>query len=153
SASVSPTVEWGCCPRVLVVWISKLPLQGVLFWSQRCILSKPTRCLSPLSLLFHQTSDNLGGRFPIPISERPAMFCSKCGATVADTSTVCAQCGAQMTPQPSLQNYGQPLSDARTDGKATTSMILGILSLLLCIFGFLAGIPAIILGHISRSNI
>jgi type IV pilus assembly protein PilA len=52
-----------------------------------------------------------------------------------------------------LQNYGGPLADARTDGKATGSMVLGILSLLLCFAGWLAGIPAIILGHISRSKI
>jgi hypothetical protein len=52
-----------------------------------------------------------------------------------------------------LQNYGGPLPDARTDGKATGSMILGILSLPLCFAGWLLGIPAIILGHISRSNI
>ena len=78
------------------------------------------------------------------------MFCPKCGANVADSSTSCPQCGTQMTPQ-SPQNYGQPLPETQTDGKATTSMILGILSLL-C-FSILTGIPAIILGHMSRSNI
>lgn len=52
---------------------------------------------------------------------------------------------------------GQPLQqpiyqgEPQTDGKATGSLVLGILSLL-C-FSFLAGIPAIILGHISRKNI
>lgn len=56
-----------------------------------------------------------------------------------------------MNPQPSLQNYGAPLPQAPKEGKATASMILGILSLL-CL-GIFAGIPAIILGHISRSNI
>jgi hypothetical protein len=56
-----------------------------------------------------------------------------------------------MTPQPGMQTYGQPLSEIPTDGKATTSMVLGILSLV-C-FGILAGIPAVILGHMSRSNI
>ena len=81
------------------------------------------------------------------------MFCSKCGSNVADNSTVCPQCGNPMTPQPSIQNYGQPLPDAKTDGKATTSMVLGILAMLLCFLGWLAGIPAIILGHMSRSNI
>jgi type II secretory pathway pseudopilin PulG len=38
-----------------------------------------------------------------------------------------------------------------TDGKATASLVLGILSI--TVFSFLAGIPAIILGHMSRSNI
>jgi hypothetical protein len=40
-----------------------------------------------------------------------------------------------------------------TDGKATASLVCGILSVLLCFIGFLIGIPAIILGHVSRGNI
>jgi hypothetical protein len=48
-----------------------------------------------------------------------------------------------------MQTYGQPLPEVPTDGKAKASMILGILSL----FCFLGGIPAIILGHMSRANI
>jgi type IV pilus assembly protein PilA len=55
---------------------------------------------------------------------------------------------AQPARPPAYQPYvGQP----QTDGKATGSLILGILSLL-C-FSILAGIPAVILGHISRKNI
>ena len=50
-------------------------------------------------------------------------------------------------PQAYQPYVGQP----QTDGKATGSLILGILSLL-C-FSILAGIPAVILGHISRKNI
>jgi type II secretory pathway pseudopilin PulG len=46
------------------------------------------------------------------------------------------------------QPYAQP---AQTDTKATVSLVLGIISIL-C-FGVLTGIPAIILGHISRGNI
>jgi Domain of unknown function (DUF4190) len=38
-----------------------------------------------------------------------------------------------------------------TDGKATASLVCGVLSIL-C-FGIFTGIPAIILGHISRGNI
>lgn len=52
-------------------------------------------------------------------------------------------------PQPGQQPIYQ--GEPQTDGKATGSLVLGILSLL-C-FSFLAGIPAIILGHISRKNI
>ena len=52
---------------------------------------------------------------------------------------------AQPARQPVYR--GQP----QTDGKATGSLICGILSLL-C-FSFLAGIPAVILGHMSRKNI
>ncbi len=42
-------------------------------------------------------------------------------------------------------------ADQRTDGKAVASLVLGILSL--TIFWILAGIPAIVLGHVSRSSI
>lgn len=48
-------------------------------------------------------------------------------------------------PQPMFAGQQQ------TDGKATGSLILGILSML-C-FSFLAGIPAVVLGHMSRKNI
>jgi type IV pilus assembly protein PilA len=49
------------------------------------------------------------------------------------------------------QAYRPYVGEPQTDGKATGSLILGILSLL-C-FSFLAGIPAVILGHMSRKNI
>jgi type IV pilus assembly protein PilA len=54
---------------------------------------------------------------------------------------------------PMAQPTGQPVyrGQPQTDGKATGSLILGILSLL-C-FSFLAGIPAVILGHMSRKSI
>lgn len=108
------------------------------------------------------------------------MFCFRCGASMPDDSKVCPQCAApvesapvpppaaatppastwlnppsvqpqypQSQPYPQQgQFYGQ---QPQTDGKATTSLVLGILSIL-C-FGILTGIPAIILGHISRGNI
>ena len=59
---------------------------------------------------------------------------------------------AQNAPQypPQAQPYGEQYQ-VQTDGKATASLVLGILSLL-C-FGLLTGLPAIILGHISRGNI
>lgn len=108
------------------------------------------------------------------------MFCFRCGASMPDDSKVCPQCATpvenapapaaaappppasswlntppaqpqypqgQPYPQPGQPYYGQP----PTDGKATASLVCGILSIL-C-FGIFAGIPAIILGHISRGNI
>jgi hypothetical protein len=42
-------------------------------------------------------------------------------------------------------------AEARTDGKAVASLILGIGGL--TFFSIFAGIPAVILGHMSRSNI
>jgi len=55
----------------------------------------------------------------------------------------------QYAPQAQPYNAYQP---ARTDGGAITSMVLGIAAFVLCLT-FLAGIPAIILGHISLSRI
>jgi type II secretory pathway pseudopilin PulG len=46
----------------------------------------------------------------------------------------------------------QPYQQPKTDGGAITSMVLGIASIALCLT-FIAGIPAIILGHISLSRI
>jgi hypothetical protein len=105
------------------------------------------------------------------------MFCFKCGASMPDDSKVCSQCATPVdnalatppappasswlnapsaqTQYPQGQSYppqGQPYGQQPpTDGKATASLVFGILSIL-C-FGILAGIPAIILGHISRGNI
>jgi type II secretory pathway pseudopilin PulG len=56
-----------------------------------------------------------------------------------------------MAQPPRPQAYQPYVGQPQTDGKATGSLILGILSLL-C-FSFLAGIPAVILGHMSRKNI
>ena len=61
-------------------------------------------------------------------------------------------------PAPAQYPQGQPYAQVPpyqqqppTDGKATASLVCGILSIL-C-FSILTGIPAIILGHISRGNI
>lgn len=92
------------------------------------------------------------------------MFCDQCGYTNTDNARFCIQCG---------RSFGQPASmpanvagvqptpqvidpaDQRTDGKAIGSLVLGTFSLLFFwIFaGIFAGIPAVILGHVSRSTI
>lgn len=60
---------------------------------------------------------------------------------------------SQQSPQypPQAQPY-RPYQPPKTDGGAIASMVLGIASFVLCL-SFLAGIPAVILGHISRSKI
>jgi len=97
-----------------------------------------------------------------------------------DDSKTCPQCATPVQSAPAPPPAGQPASDflnppaaqpqypqsqpypqpgpyygqqqPRTDGKAIASLILGIASILLCLNIF-AGIPAIILGHISRGDI
>jgi hypothetical protein len=50
-------------------------------------------------------------------------------------------------PQPGYA----PFSSPPTHGKATTSLVLGIISLVMC--GFLTGIPAMILGRQAKREI
>lgn len=82
------------------------------------------------------------------------MYCSNCGAAVAENAPYCSNCGRpaqnllQNAPPPPASGYVGP---QQTDGKATGSMVLGILSLVG--FSILAGIPAVVLGHISRREI
>ena len=87
------------------------------------------------------------------------MYCTQCGHQNPAESTTCGKCGQPlMTPRTAPQASptagaaaSAPAGAARNDGKAVASLVLGVMSVV-CL-GFLAGIPAIILGHISRSNI
>jgi hypothetical protein len=92
------------------------------------------------------------------------MFCSRCGTTMRDDAAYCPNCGATVqagspgVPAPGVQPHGPAGPGAppvayvqpETDSKAVASLVLGVLSF---IFSVLTGIPAIILGHISRSEI
>jgi len=87
-----------------------------------------------------------------------AMYCSKCGQQNPAESTACSKCGQPlMTPGMAPQAYpaagaaaAAPAGAARTDGMAIASLVLGV-TWILC--GGVTAIPAIILGHISRSKI
>jgi uncharacterized protein DUF4190 len=110
------------------------------------------------------------------------MFCFRCGASMPDDVQACPQCAAPVanapTPAPpppaasspwlnpppqgqypaqgqyppaQYPGYFPPPQLAPTDGKATASLVFGILSLT-CL-SILAGIPAIILGHLSRGEV
>jgi type II secretory pathway pseudopilin PulG len=78
------------------------------------------------------------------------MFCSNCGGDNPDNSTFCNRCGQKLNAQAGQYAQSSPVT-AKTDGKAVASLVLGILSV--TILWILAGIPAIILGHISRTSI
>ena len=94
------------------------------------------------------------------------MFCSTCGAAISDPASFCPKCGA---PLPVAAQAKQPSASAapavspaaavapasaagksETDLKAVLSLALGMLSFVLSIF---SGIPAVILGHMSRASI
>jgi len=58
----------------------------------------------------------------------------------------------QSPPYPPQAQPYREYQPAQTDGGAIASMVLGIASVVLCL-SFLAGIPAIIVGHLSLSRI
>ena len=77
------------------------------------------------------------------------MVCGKCGASIPEGNLYCGKCGASVgtqnfSPAPPLPVSSTP----QTSGKAIGSLIAGIFSFL-----FPAAILAIILGHISLSDI
>jgi type II secretory pathway pseudopilin PulG len=82
------------------------------------------------------------------------MFCEKCGATIQDGSLFCNRCGQAVTAVPGQQGAA-PTAPApyvgagETSGKALASLLTGIFGLLI----FPIAIAAIILGHMSRSEI
>jgi len=80
------------------------------------------------------------------------MFCEKCGAGIQDGSLFCNQCGRAVTAAPGQQGPAPPtpyVGAGETSGKALASLLTGIFGLLI----FPIAIAAIILGHMSRSEI
>ena len=78
------------------------------------------------------------------------MYCSKCGTPNADSSQFCIKCRQALTSF--TASSAAPLTPAvspETSGKAIGSLISGIFGLLF----FPIALAAIILGHMSRSEI
>jgi hypothetical protein len=79
------------------------------------------------------------------------MLCTQCGAESAGPTQLCPQCGKPFGAGPANPAvFSVTATQPHTDGKAVASFILGILAFILSIF---TGIPAIILGHLSRASI
>jgi type IV pilus assembly protein PilA len=80
------------------------------------------------------------------------VYCSRCGTHNADGSQLCVSCGQPLpaVPQPAQSSPQTPLitGEPQTSGKAIASLICGFFSII-----FPAAIAAIILGHVSRSEI
>ncbi|HSM85218.1 MAG TPA: DUF4190 domain-containing protein [Candidatus Limnocylindrales bacterium] len=110
-----------------------------------------------------------------------SVFCSKCGRSTQGNETQTASpavsapaAGAAAGAAPAAATSAPPREGApvspwlnvpsaqpmhpqynmqpRTDGQAIASLVLGIASVFLCL-SFVAGIPAIVLGHLSRKSI
>jgi type IV pilus assembly protein PilA len=78
---------------------------------------------------------------------RSQMFCPNCGNLLPEGSQVCDEC-AHPTP-PIAPALGTPTGEPPTSGKAVGSLVSGIFGL----FVFPASILAVVLGHMSRSEI
>ncbi|HUJ32706.1 MAG TPA: DUF4190 domain-containing protein [Candidatus Acidoferrum sp.] len=83
------------------------------------------------------------------------MFCSLCGSPNAEGKQKCARCGAALQPSAAPSPAGAPpgfppvySGSAETSGKAIASLICGIL-----FFVFPSALAAVILGHLSLSEI
>jgi type IV pilus assembly protein PilA len=87
------------------------------------------------------------------------MFCRNCGMANSDAAQFCSKCGSPVgsgVRAPSVAAPGAggsfatapPLADAPTSGKAIASLVCGIFT-----FFFPASIAAIVLGHMSLSEI
>jgi hypothetical protein len=69
------------------------------------------------------------------------MLCPKCNSPLDEPSQTCPQCSSAgvQDPKPTL------------DGKALASFLLGVLSIM--VLTIFAGIPAVVLGHLSRASV
>jgi type IV pilus assembly protein PilA len=90
------------------------------------------------------------------------MFCQNCGTTNPDSGQFCSQCGSPLTAAAAVRpttgpgavsgsSFATPpplVGNPPTSGKAIASLICGIFT-----FFFPASIAAIILGHVSLSEI
>jgi len=90
------------------------------------------------------------------------MYCQNCGTTNPDSGQFCSKCGSPLTAAAAVRPTTGPGAvgggsfatlppfdgNPRTSGKATASLVCGIFTFL-----FPASIAAIILGHISLSEI
>ena len=79
------------------------------------------------------------------------MFCPRCGVSLQEGSQFCDRCGAPTTAQvdPTAAQVASPSGSGETSGMAVGSLVTGIFGVVL----FPAAIAAIILGHLSRSDI
>jgi type IV pilus assembly protein PilA len=75
-------------------------------------------------------------------------FCAACGSVVNEGENFCRRCGAAVAPGVQFAATGAPAAAAQTSGKAITSLLFGLF-----IFFFPFSIVAIILGHLSLSEI
>ena len=80
------------------------------------------------------------------------MNCSKCGAKLKDGEKFCSSCGEQVVSQSASNDVLSQSSNTNTDGKATASLVLGIVSFVVPCVGFITSIVGLILGIASKKK-
>ena len=76
------------------------------------------------------------------------MYCEKCGYKNNEDDQFCSGCGASLKEKEQALN----IDDKKSDGPATASLVLGIISLVIPCIGFITAIVGLILGIISKSK-
>jgi amino acid transporter len=84
--------------------------------------------------------------------------CLRCKFSNEDDSSECSNCGSSLNPSRGENNFGNtyPLAQARNNGFAITSMVLGIVSIPMiccCYTGIIPGILAVIFGFLARNKL
>lgn len=78
-------------------------------------------------------------------------YCPKCRTQNPETATFCSACGSPLVvPGSASPVMEYPAGPVETSGKATASLVLGILGLVICP---LLGIVAIVLGLVAKAEI
>jgi len=81
------------------------------------------------------------------------LLCPNCGASIADNSQFCSNCGKSTSPVQlnaatvPASPAAVPIGTAQTSGKAIASLVCGIINI------FPLFIIAVVLGHMSLSEI
>ncbi|TEU11346.1 MAG: DUF4190 domain-containing protein [Anaerolineales bacterium] len=79
------------------------------------------------------------------------MFCPNCGTENPGGSSVCQNCGAQLTPPAPPPAQQIIVTSPPTSGLATASLVFGILGWIL--LPLLGNVLAVIFGHMAQSEI
>ena len=137
-------------------------------------LGRPVRCPKCYQVFTAKAGAGGAAAAPGPAPEaaaaapsmQPAKFCPHCGSALQAGAPFCPGCGKSPgePPQapagmqaPSFPTYPQSVpapyqAGPSTCGMATASLVLGIIGIVAC-FGPLAGIPAVICGHMAKGQI
>ncbi len=80
------------------------------------------------------------------------MFCQNCGSILKDGANFCGHCGKEIIRNNYVSNVSNVQISNPTDGKATASLIIGILSVIFSFIFNILALPLPIIGLILGIN-